>query len=166
MPARREAQLRRPVTTWSHPLPIALAADPIDSVNFELNVSVYIILAEISESPVCLPRRSRSPYPFPLATPNTICRTPSPRQTNSGETLPLTKQYPFGFSVERPVIVHHFGTLGAKQEQRYYLGIGRASFSSSAEPQLGRAKGRASIRLFRGPTRSMRSCYKNEREHR
>jgi len=39
--------------------------------------------------------------------------------TNSGQTFPLTTRYPFGFSVERPVIVHRFGSLEAKQEQRF-----------------------------------------------
>ncbi|HLM98186.1 MAG TPA: hypothetical protein VK335_02830 [Bryobacteraceae bacterium] len=33
--------------------------------------------------------------------------------TNSGQTFPLTTQYPFGFSVERPVIVHRFGGIAA-----------------------------------------------------
>jgi len=47
---------------------------------------------------------------------------------NSGQTFPLTTQYPFGFSVERPVIVHRFGSLDAKQEQRYYAGIGPRKF--------------------------------------
>jgi len=47
---------------------------------------------------------------------------------NSGQTFPLTTQYPSGFSVERPVIVHRFGSLDAKQEQRYYVGIGPRKF--------------------------------------
>jgi hypothetical protein len=47
---------------------------------------------------------------------------------SSGQTFPLTTQYPFGFSVERPVIVHRFGSLDAKQEQRYYVGIGPRKF--------------------------------------
>jgi hypothetical protein len=47
-----------------------------------------------------------------------------PAVVNSGQTFPLTSQYPFGLSVERPVIVHRFGSLDAKQEQRYYVGIG------------------------------------------
>jgi hypothetical protein len=47
---------------------------------------------------------------------------------NSGQTFPLTTQYPFGFSVERPVIVHRFGSLDAKQEQRCYVGIAPRKF--------------------------------------
>ena len=41
--------------------------------------------------------------------PDTIGRITVPTVTNSGQTFPLTTQYPFGFSVERPVIVHRFG---------------------------------------------------------
>jgi hypothetical protein len=48
--------------------------------------------------------------------------------TNSGQTCPLITQHPFGFSVERPVIVHRFGSFDAKQEQRYYVGIGPRKF--------------------------------------
>ena len=51
--------------------------------------------------------------------PDTIGRITVPTVTNSGQTFPLTTQYPFGFSVERPLIVHRFGSLDAKQEQRY-----------------------------------------------
>jgi hypothetical protein len=40
----------------------------------------------------------------------------------SAAISPIRSAYPFGFSVERPVIVHRFGSLDAKQEQRYYLG--------------------------------------------
>ena len=49
---------------------------------------------------------------------DTIGRITVPTVVNSGQTFPLTTQYPFGFSVERPVIVHRFGSLDAKQEQR------------------------------------------------
>jgi hypothetical protein len=31
--------------------------------------------------------------------------------TNCGQIFPLTTRYPFGFSVERPMIVHRFGSL-------------------------------------------------------
>ncbi len=44
------------------------------------------------------------------------------------QTFPLTTQYPFGFSVNRPVIVHRFGSLDAKQEQRYFAGVGPRKF--------------------------------------
>jgi hypothetical protein len=60
--------------------------------------------------------------------PNTIGRIAVPTVVNSGQTFPLTTQYPFGFSVERPVIVHRFGSLDTKQEQRYYVGIGPRKF--------------------------------------
>ena len=60
--------------------------------------------------------------------PDTIGRITVPTVINSGQTFPLTTQYPFGFSVERPVIVHRFGSLDAKQEQRYYVGIGPRKF--------------------------------------
>ena len=42
------------------------------------------------------------------------------------QTFPLTTQYPFGFSVNRPVIVHRFGSLDAKQ--RYFAGVGPRKF--------------------------------------
>jgi hypothetical protein len=60
--------------------------------------------------------------------PDTIGRVTVPAVMNSGRTFPLTTRCPFGFSVERPVIVHRFGSLDAKQEQRYYVGIGPRKF--------------------------------------
>ena len=60
--------------------------------------------------------------------PDSIGRITVRTVVNSGQTFPLTTQYPFGFSVERPVIVHRFGSLDAKQEQRYYVGIGPRKF--------------------------------------
>jgi hypothetical protein len=59
---------------------------------------------------------------------DSIGRIAVPTVINSGQTFPLITQYPFGFSVERPVIVHRFGSLDAKQEQRYYAGIGPRKF--------------------------------------
>src|ERR1035441_7920138 len=44
------------------------------------------------------------------------------------QVFPLTTQYPFGFSVDRAVITHRFGSLDAKQEQRYYVGVGARTF--------------------------------------
>jgi len=67
---------------------------------------------------------------------DTIGRITVPTVVNSGQTFPLTTQYPFGFSVERPVIVHRFGSLDAKQEQRYYVGIGPRKFQFK-RPNLG-----------------------------
>src|ERR1039458_5282700 len=60
--------------------------------------------------------------------PDTIGRKAVGTVVDSGQTFPLTTQSPFGFSVERPVIVHRFGSLDAKQEQRYYVGIGPRKF--------------------------------------
>ena len=70
---------------------------------------------------------------------DTIGRITVPTVVNSGQTFPLTTQYPFGFSVERPVIVHRFGSLDAKQEQRYYVGIGPRKFQFK-RPNLGWAE--------------------------
>ena len=72
---------------------------------------------------------------------DTIGRITVPTVTNSGQTFPLTTQYPFGFSVERPVIVHRFGSLDAKQEQRYYVGIGPRKFQFK-RPNLNWTEGR------------------------
>ena len=58
---------------------------------------------------------------------------------NSGQTFPLTTRYPFGFSVERTVIVDRFGSLDAKQEQRYYVGIGPRKLQFK-HPNLNRAE--------------------------
>jgi hypothetical protein len=60
---------------------------------------------------------------------------------NGEFSFPLTTQYPFGFSVERPVIVHRFGSLDAKQEQRYYVGIGPRKFQFK-HPNLNWAEGK------------------------
>src|SRR3984957_8380106 len=72
---------------------------------------------------------------------DTIGRVTVPTVINSGQTFPLTTQYPFGFSVERPVIVHRFGSLDAKQEQRYYVGIGPRKFQFK-HPNLNWAEGK------------------------
>ena len=60
--------------------------------------------------------------------PDNIGRITVPTVNNSGQTFPLTTQHPFGFSVERSVIVHRFGSLDAKQEQRYFVGVGPRKF--------------------------------------
>ena len=72
---------------------------------------------------------------------DTIGRITVPTVINSGQTFPLTTQYPFGFSVERPVIVHRFGSLDAKQEQRYYVGIGPRKFQFK-HPNLNWSEGK------------------------
>src|SRR5580692_9925792 len=68
--------------------------------------------------------------------PDTIGRITVPTVVNSGQTFPLTTQPPYGFSVARPVIVHRFGSMDAKQEQRFYGGIGPRKFQFS-RPNLG-----------------------------
>jgi len=70
-----------------------------------------------------------------------IGRVAVPTVIHSGQTFPLTTQYPFGFSVERSVIVHRFGSLDAKQEQRYYAGIGPRKFQFK-RPNLNWAESR------------------------
>jgi len=62
------------------------------------------------------------------------------------QVFPLTTQHPFGFSVERTVVVHRFGSLDAKQEQRYYTGIGPRKFQFR-RPNLGWSEARA-LRAF------------------
>src|SRR5579885_767866 len=86
---------------------------------------------------------------------DTIGRITVPTVINSGQTFPLTTQYPFGFSVERQVIVHRFGTLDAKQEQRYYAGIGPRKFQFR-RPNLGWSEARQ-LRAF---WKSMQGAWK------
>jgi hypothetical protein len=62
------------------------------------------------------------------------------------QVFPLVTQHPFGMSVERSVIVHRFGTLDAKQEQRYYSGIGPRKFQFR-RPNLNWSESRA-LRAF------------------
>ncbi|MBZ5586557.1 MAG: hypothetical protein LAQ30_31105, partial [Acidobacteriia bacterium] len=62
------------------------------------------------------------------------------------QVFPLTTQHPFGVSVERSIIVHRFGTLDAKQEQRYYAGIGPRKFQFR-RPMLNWSESRA-LRAF------------------
>jgi hypothetical protein len=62
------------------------------------------------------------------------------------QVFPLATQHPFGMSVERSVIVHRFGTLDAKQEQRYYAGIGPRKFQFR-RPSLNWSESRA-LRAF------------------
>jgi hypothetical protein len=44
------------------------------------------------------------------------------------QVFPLIARYNIGFSQDRPVITHRFGSLDAKQEQRYFVGIGARKF--------------------------------------
>jgi hypothetical protein len=48
---------------------------------------------------------------------------------NSGLAFPFTTDQNYGFTQHRPVIVYRFGTLDAKQEQRYGAGIGPRKFA-------------------------------------
>jgi hypothetical protein len=85
--------------------------------------------------------------------PDTIGRITVPTVINSGETFPHSTQYAFGRSVERPVIVHRFGSVDAKQEQRYYVGIGPSKFQFK-RPNLGWAEAnqlKAFWEAVRGP---------------
>ena len=56
--------------------------------------------------------------------PDTIGRISVPSLVDSGLTFPLTGDMGYGFSVDRPVVVHRFGELDAKAEQRFAVGIG------------------------------------------
>jgi hypothetical protein len=68
---------------------------------------------------------------IPFSMSDTIGRIAVPTVLNSGQTFPLTTQYPVGFSVERSVVVQRFGSRDAKQEQRFYSGIGPRKFRFS-----------------------------------
>ncbi len=60
---------------------------------------------------------------------DTIGNITVPALVSSGLTFPLTSDQNYGFTQDRPVIVHRFGTLDAKQEQRYAAGIGPRKFA-------------------------------------
>jgi hypothetical protein len=60
--------------------------------------------------------------------PDTIGRISVPALVDSGLTFPLTSDFPYGFTQDRPVVVHSFGELDAKAEQRYAVGIGPRKF--------------------------------------
>ena len=55
--------------------------------------------------------------------------TPVPALVDSGLTFPLTSDFGYGFTQERPVVVHQFGELDAKAEQRFEVGLGPRKFS-------------------------------------
>ncbi len=52
-----------------------------------------------------------------------IGRISVPALVDSGVTFPLTSDSGYGFTQERPVVVHQFGELDAKAEQRFAVGI-------------------------------------------
>ena len=64
----------------------------------------------------------RPPKPF-------IGRIAVPELVASGLTFPLTSEFGYGFTQDRPVVVHQFGELDAKAEQRFAVGIGPRKFS-------------------------------------
>lgn len=46
-----------------------------------------------------------------------------------GTTFPLVSDFGYGYTQEFPIVTHRFGTLDAKQEQRYKVGIGPRKFA-------------------------------------
>jgi hypothetical protein len=60
---------------------------------------------------------------------DTIGRISVPPLVDSGLTFPLTSDFGYGFTQERPVVVHQFGELDAKAEQRFAVGIGPRKFA-------------------------------------
>jgi hypothetical protein len=61
--------------------------------------------------------------------PDTIGRITVPTLVSSGLTFPLTSDIGYGFSQDRPVVVHRFGELDAKAEQRFAVGLGPRKFA-------------------------------------
>jgi len=51
-------------------------------------------------------------------------RIPVPALVDSGLTFPFKSDFGYGYSQERPIVVHRFGELDAKAEQRFATGIG------------------------------------------
>jgi hypothetical protein len=60
---------------------------------------------------------------------DTIGRISVPTLVDSGLTFPLAGDMSYGFSQDRPVVVHRFGELDAKAEQRFAVGIGPRKFA-------------------------------------
>ena len=58
-----------------------------------------------------------------------IGRIAVPALVSSGLTFPLTSDIGYGFTQDRPVVVHRFGELDAKAEQRFAVGIGPRKFA-------------------------------------
>src|SRR5438105_7784935 len=65
----------------------------------------------------------------PILMSDTIGRISVPALVDSGLTFPLTSDFGYGFTQDRPVVVHQFGELDAKAEQRYAVGIGPRKFA-------------------------------------
>jgi hypothetical protein len=60
---------------------------------------------------------------------DTIGRITVPALVSSGLTFPLTSDIGYGFPQDRPVVVHRFGELDAKAEQRFAVGLGPRKFA-------------------------------------
>src|ERR1022692_3261840 len=60
--------------------------------------------------------------------PDTIGRIQVPALVDSGLTFPLVSDFGYGFTQDRPVVVHQFGSADAKIEQRFAVGIGPRKF--------------------------------------
>src|SRR5579862_8681067 len=60
---------------------------------------------------------------------DSIGRITVPALVDSGLTFPFTSDFGYGFTQERPIVVHRFGELDAKAEQRFAVGIGPRKFS-------------------------------------
>jgi len=60
--------------------------------------------------------------------PDTIGRIQVPALVDSGLTFPLVSDFGYGFTQDRPVVIHQFGSVDAKIEQRFAVGIGPRKF--------------------------------------
>src|SRR5579883_505498 len=60
---------------------------------------------------------------------DTIGRISVPTLVDSGLTFPLTSDFGYGFTQDHPVVVHQFGELDAKAEQRFAVGLGPRKFA-------------------------------------
>ena len=59
---------------------------------------------------------------------DTIGRIPVPDLVDSGLTFPLISDFGAGVSQDRPTVVHQFGSVDAKIEQRFAVGMGPRKF--------------------------------------
>ena len=62
---------------------------------------------------------------------DSIGRVVIPDAVDSGLSFPLVPSFPYGMVRPRPVIVHRFGELATKAEQRFEVGIGPRQFQFS-----------------------------------
>ena len=58
-----------------------------------------------------------------------IGRIPVPDLVDSGLTFPLKPDAGFGVTQDAQIVVHEFGALDAKMEQRYAVGLGPRKFT-------------------------------------